>query len=73
MDLHTLHVKIRLLDFSELPLFLKDLLYLENGPVVLQNLLLHLHQLRDGFMESEELWGNLFLLQTEWPCLFLHQ
>lgn len=36
--------------------------YLEHCPVVLQDLLLHLHQLRYSFMESEELWGHLFLL-----------
>lgn len=42
---------------------MQAVLYLEDGPVVLQNLLLHLHQLRDGFMESEELRGNFLLLQ----------
>ncbi|TNN68157.1 hypothetical protein EYF80_021640 [Liparis tanakae] len=30
---------------------------------VTKDLLLHLHQLRDGFMESEELRGNLLHLQ----------
>ncbi|PWA19606.1 hypothetical protein CCH79_00006931 [Gambusia affinis] len=34
-----------------------------NRSVVLQNLLLHLNQLGNGFMESEELRRNLFLLE----------
>lgn len=41
---------------------METILHLEHGPMVLQNLLLHLHQLRHGFMESEELRGNLFFL-----------
>lgn len=43
---------------------MKSTRYLEDGPVVLQNLLLHLHQLRDSFVEGEELWGDFFLLQA---------
>lgn len=72
MDLRTLHDSNEALDISELPPLLNALLYLEHGPVVLQNLLLHLHQLRDGLMESEELRGNLFHLQREQPGMFGH-
>lgn len=36
--------------------------YLKDGTVVLQNLLLHLHQLRHHLMEGEELWGHFLFL-----------
>lgn len=43
-------------------MFLSDL---ENRSVVLQNLLLHLHQLRHSLMEGEELGRHLLLLGME--------
>ena len=39
--------------------------YLKHSPVILQHLLLHLHQLGDGLVEGKELGRHLLLRGTE--------